>query len=362
MGAGFTFICGADDFLVGRQGQDRWESMTRDITDEFGREVIDGRAGTVAEVEEAVARFASAVQTVSMFGDRKAVWFRGISFMADNQTGKTEGAKVQVERLQKILESIDPTGVSVLLTACPIDRRRNTFKWLQKASEFTFIEDSKDGEGVLQAMEDEARKLGISFAPGAAQTLLARIQGNPRLALEEVRKLAAYLGKPGATVHEEDVLLLVPTFGEGDMFETVEAFFSLDLPWTLDAIHRHFFCGHDVRPLLTSLQNRNRLMIQLSALQEGGILASGGVNAGNLKRAAEAFGHHFGAGSGEKSNLNVLTQHPFYLSRLAAPLPRLKLRLLLRFQTEFIRAFIEVMERPQEEEGVVRELAVRCLS
>ena len=74
MAARFTFICGSDDFLVSRLGQERWTALTAGIADDFGIDVIDGRSGNVDEVEMAVNRFISAVQTLPMFGDRKAVW------------------------------------------------------------------------------------------------------------------------------------------------------------------------------------------------------------------------------------------------------------------------------------------------
>ena len=42
--------------------------------------------------------------------------------------------------------------------------------------------------------------------------------------------------------------------------------FSGQLEWTLEALNRHFFTQTEARPLLGSLQSRNRLMIQLRIL------------------------------------------------------------------------------------------------
>ena len=38
----FTFICGADDFLVGRLGRTWYDQMAVEITDEFSRETLEG--------------------------------------------------------------------------------------------------------------------------------------------------------------------------------------------------------------------------------------------------------------------------------------------------------------------------------
>ena len=53
----FTFICGSDDFLVGRLGKERFEALAAEVTDEFSRETINGFAANVSEVEGAINRF-----------------------------------------------------------------------------------------------------------------------------------------------------------------------------------------------------------------------------------------------------------------------------------------------------------------
>ena len=72
----FTFICGDDDFLVSEKGKEWFVEQTKDLSDDLSKEVVDGRAGNIAEVEEALSRFRSAVQTLSMFGERKVVWLK----------------------------------------------------------------------------------------------------------------------------------------------------------------------------------------------------------------------------------------------------------------------------------------------
>lgn len=356
----FQFVAGSEDFLVTRTGAAKWEKLIAGIDDEFGQEVVDGQAGVIAEVEDAVARFASAVTTMPMFGDRKAVWFKGINFLADTVIGRSETTEKAFEKLQSVLDSVDPAQVGILLTAAPVDKRRRGFKWLQKNGQTELVEPKSDPAALGGLLNAEANALGCSFAPGAADALLARIQGNPRLALEEVRKLATYLGDDGGPVTQQHIFELVPTFGEGDMFETVEAFYALDLRWTLDAIHRHFFLGYDARPMITSLQNRNRLLIQMKALVDARALPAR-FSKGALDQAQRRYGSLHG-GIEEKSSFNVFTQHPYYLSRVAAPIGRLSLKQLIEFQHSFLEAFRGILGHHQSEhESVLRETALRCL-
>ncbi len=67
----FTFICGDDDYLVSEKGKAWFTEQTKDLMDDLSKEVVDARASNVAEVEDATNRFTSAVQTLSLFGERK---------------------------------------------------------------------------------------------------------------------------------------------------------------------------------------------------------------------------------------------------------------------------------------------------
>src|SRR5688572_28224011 len=183
----FTFICGSDDFLVGRVGKERFEALAAGVTDEFSREIISGFAANVGEVESAVNRFRDAVQTVSMFGGKRLVWFKDVNFLADTVTGRAESTLKLVEDLKELLEKIDPEQVTVLITATPVDRRRSFPKWCEKTADFLLI--GGDGDSAAEALAGvvlaEARELGVNFDEGALQLLLAKVGANTRLLIEE---------------------------------------------------------------------------------------------------------------------------------------------------------------------------------
>ena len=360
----FTFICGADDFLVGRVGQARFAALATGVTDEFSREVLSGFAGNVGEVESAINRFRDSVQTVSMFGGARVVWLKDVNFLADTVTGRAEGTLRQVEELQALLGGVNPDQVAVVVTAAPVDRRRSFIKWCETAADYTFVGDeAKDGGTALEQVAlAEAAVQGVTLAPDALALLLAKVGANARLLVEEVRKLASYAGE-GAVVEEAHVAELTPNFAEGDFFETAEAFGRGDLKWTLAALHRHFFAGGDARPVLTALQNRNRLFIQLRVLLDTGEVHVGprGLDKAGFERAAAAYAPHF-AGAPEKSSFNLFTQNLWYLGKLAGSARLPALRRLIDNQQEFIAAFEEIVRRPGEQEEVLREMVVRCLA
>jgi DNA polymerase III subunit delta len=240
-----------------------------------------------------------------------------------------------------------------------VDRRRKEFKQLQELGDVVVSGgDGKSDDAAMRILTEELALEKVSISPDVAYALLDKINGSSRMAMAEARKLALYAGE-GGKVTMEMVTALVSPFGEGDFFEAVDAFYSLDLGEALAAVRRHFFAGNDIRPLLTSLQNRARLLIQLRVLYDAGCFRHG-LNKSALDEAASRFGGAF-AGSGEKSSSNVFSQNPYYLARLIDTAKRAKTKRLIDFQMEFVRAFEDSIGRPTEQETIMREAVIRCL-
>jgi DNA polymerase-3 subunit delta len=297
-----------------------------------------------------------------MFGGRRVVWLKDVNFLADTVTGRAESTLKLVEDLQQILAAVNPADTAVLLTAAPVDRRRSFPKWCEKNADFALV--GGDGDNAAEALAGvalaEAKALGVSFGDGAVELLLAKVGANTRLLVEETRKLATHAGD-GEPIEEAHVAELTPNVAEGDFFEAAEAFFSGDLKWTLAALHRHFFNGGDARPVISALQNRNRILLQVRALADAGEMRVGPRGLDGFPRAQAAHAAKF-TGATEKSSFNLFTQNPWYLGKLAGSAKLPPLRRLIDNQQEFIAAFEEIVRRPHEQEEVLRELAVRCLA
>lgn len=355
----FTFICGQDDFLVGRMGRERFEALSKEAPDEFSREIVNGFAANGDEVGTAVNRFREAVLTLSLFGGRRVVWLKDVNFLADTVTGRSESTLERVEELQEILASVKPEETSVLVTAAPLDRRRSFPKWCEKHADFV-LADSAEAEGLAAVVVAEARACGVTFEPAALELLLVKIGPNTRLLVEEVHKLATHA--EGKTIDEASVAELSPNAAQGEFFETADAFFSGDLTWTLAALKRHYFAGGDARPILAAFQSRNRILIQLRALADAGEARLGPRGVDGVARAAPAYAALYGEAAGEKSAFNVFTQNPWYLGKLAGSGPLPPLRKLIDNQREFVDAFEKILGRGDDQEEILRDLVVRCLA
>ena len=79
-------------------------------------------------------------------------------------------------------------------------------------------------------------------------------------------------------------------------------------------------------------------------------------------RPGSSYAGRFGDAAGVKSAFNVFSQNAWYLGKLAGAGKPPTLRRLIDNQQEFVVAFEEIHRRPSEQEDVLREMTVRCLT
>lgn len=355
-------IIGDDDYIVRQKAREVFDDWAKDFPDDLSREIIDGRADRVDDVLQILSEAKAATTTLSLFGGGKLVWISEANFINQNKTGAAKGAKDALESAKEFLEKLEDSRV--ILSACPIHRGHSFVKWLQKNSDFHDLAKSeKEDVTFRRLVEETASELEVKFGLGALEYLAGKIGAHPRLGVEETRKLASYLGREGGEITEQMIIDLVPDFGEGDFFEASEAFFSGQLDWALDAIDRHFFQGKDARPLLSTLQNRNRLLIQLRVLIDGGELnPHDRMSKDLLERLAAKHAHHFDDPT-SKTTLNVFSQNPWFLGRLLGLVKKYSTRQLIDLQSSLIEAFEQVLAQPREQHATIfKNLVIRTHS
>ncbi len=357
------FITADDEFIACNRAREIFERESADIADELSKEVIDGSSMRADEAVKALENARAGAATLSLFGGKKVVWLKNVNFMADNNVSRSEAVREAIEKFAEFLKNLE--GASVIISASPIDRRKRFFKDMQKFARCEDFQTGKDPVAACaQSVEKKAGELGVELLGGAAETLAAVVGGNPRMAFQELEKLANYAGENGK-ISEREVLEMVPVFGEGDFFEISEAFYSGNLDNALAKLSRYFFTNKNAsaRPIIATIQKQNSLLIQLRALMDSGDLPRGILPRGAMENAFSKYEHLFSFDGREKSPYDVFSQNPWYAgSKLAPVAARMSMKKLIDIQSLLIRAFRELIGQGNSEESIMRDFFARALS
>jgi DNA polymerase-3 subunit delta len=322
-----AIIAGKDEFLVDQDGRACFEKAKKAAGADAEAEVINGQIIRVEDALPLELQFADSVKTLAMFGSKRVIWLRNFNLVADSVQAKSDDVKKGLANMLKVAVEADP-AVSIIISATPYDGRRKDLSSLKSAatdfilhasaSKGPFDKGDAQADAQVAMAVERLKALGVKAERGVPEVLVGRVGQSTRLVLGECEKLATYAG-PGGTIKEADVHLLVPTFGEGDFFEPIEALAERDLKWGLESLDRYFFNESSSRPLLSALQNRLRLLIQIRCLADSGDfrLNDAGLPKGQFEAASGRHGPTFG--SAAKSSANLFSQNPWYVSNKVAP-------------------------------------------
>ena len=322
-----AIIAGKDEYLVDQDGRACFDKANKAAGADAEAEVINGQIIRVEDALPLEVQFAESVKTLSMFGSKRVIWLRNFNLVADTVQARSVDVRASLEAMLKVATEADP-AVSIIISATPYDGRRKDLSSLKSAatdfilhaapSKSPFDKGDAQADAQVALAVERFKTLGIKFDRGVPQVIVGRVGQSTRLVLGECDKLATYVG-PSGTIKEADVHLIVPTFGEGDFFEPIEALAERNLKWGMESLDRYFFNEDSSRPLLAALQNRLRLLIQIRCLADSGDfrLTEEGLPKGQFEAASGRHGPTFG--SAAKSTSNLFSQNAWYVSNKVAP-------------------------------------------
>jgi len=92
------FLCGTDEDAVKKASADLAAKLAPD--DAMNLETIDGRAITVDEAVQSIAKVREAILTLPFFGGGKLVWWKAVNFFDETGVGRHASVKEALESLQ----------------------------------------------------------------------------------------------------------------------------------------------------------------------------------------------------------------------------------------------------------------------
>ena len=220
-------VIGSDEGRVAEEALARFNELRGENTDDFANDIIEGVVANAEEAYQACARTLEALQTLPFFGGGKVVWLKAANFLADDRTGGAERTKEGVEAITDCLKEGLPPGITFLLSASGIDKRRAFYKTIGKAGEvavYDRIDVSKENweDEVAPIVLRRAKELGLEFADDALELFVQRAGEDTRQIGNELEKLRLYLGDE-SLVSLEAVEVMVPLSAKGVIWEISRA-------------------------------------------------------------------------------------------------------------------------------------------
>lgn len=252
--ANLIAIFGSDDGMVREEALKRFREHGS-AAGEFANEVIDGVADNAEGAYQICMSAVQALQTIPFFGGSKVVWLKGATFLADDVTGRAERTLAGVQVLQEELERGVPEGVTFLLSASLVDKRRTFYKALDKLGSvevFDKPDPGRDGweEAVGRMVGKRAKALGLSFEPEALDLFVLLAGDGSAQVAAEVEKLDLFLGPERRVVTLDDVRQMVPLSRAGVVFEIGRALQHGDGARAIELIDRQMERGESAIGLM----------------------------------------------------------------------------------------------------------------
>ncbi len=276
-------ILGTDEGRVKEAALKLSQKLCPPDAGDFGLETISGQADNTDHAIQIVGSTIEALQTLPFFGGEKVVWLQGANFFGDSQTGKSQGTLEATDSLIAILESGIPSDVQFILSASEIDKRRSFYKKLNKLTKITIfdkVDISRAGweTQVMGDVNQRARQMGLSFAPGASEQFVLNVGADTRQLNSEMEKLSIYVGDRPANI--EDVRAVVASTHAGVIWEIGDALTTRNLPRTLQLIETQLRRGENaIGLLLAAIVPRIRQLLYTRDLLERHRLPTGSYKA-----------------------------------------------------------------------------------
>src|SRR5881392_58735 len=235
-------VLGSDEAEVKRVAAELATELTPPEAGDFGLEVIDGVADNA---EQAAARIRSAIealQTLPFFGSTKVVWLKNANFLGDDPKARSAAVQSALEELSELLDGGFDFGITFLISATDVDKRRGFYKMLVKRAElqvFDRLDSGRAGweEEATEIVRLRAKKQKLEFDDDALDLFVLLTGGDTRQIENELEKIDIFLGKDRA-VHVDLVREIVHLSRAGVIFELSNALAMRDLELALPLVRR----------------------------------------------------------------------------------------------------------------------------
>jgi DNA polymerase III subunit delta len=365
MSASAHLVFGNDEYRVSAKTKEIINSFLPPAEQDLGLETIDGAVDTVDAALSAIGRCVEGIMTRGMFGGKKLVWFRDVSFLADNQAGKSETVKSRLEDLTSAIKAGLPKEHVLVISSPGVDKRFAFFKTSKDiftVHEFAMPEQGYAAEKqAAERLDETIRRFELKMNSDVRDAFLEKVGIDTRHIAREVEKLSVYLGQK-RDVELADIQAVVCATRESKAWDLSDAFGKKDLGSALEVLRRLTF--QDVSPfmLIAVIEGRIRdLMIFRQAIDAKwlSVTDSGRSGAAIKWRELPADIEKIFSEAFEKDPRKI---HPYRAGLLATQAGKFTQRKLAECQRLAIEAHEKMVSSALEDNMILELMLIRMLS
>src|SRR5205823_1863313 len=190
-------VVGSDEAAVKHAAAELAQKLVPDDAGDFGLEIIDGVADNADQAAVRIRSAIEALQTLPFFGSTKVVWLKNANFLGDDAKARSTGVQSALEELSTLIDSGVGNGVTLLISATEVDKRRSFYKTLVKRAElqvFDRLDSARAGweEEATEIVLGRAKKRKLEFDEAALELFVLLTGGDTRQIDNELEKIDTY--------------------------------------------------------------------------------------------------------------------------------------------------------------------------
>ena len=349
-------IFGDDEYLVAEHGRRVYEGLCPPENRMFGAEEINGQADSAEQAAQALRQCLIAVRTPGLLGDRKVVWFRGVSFLKTSKIAGSESVRPWLDELTALIKSGLPQGHQLVITATGADGRSAFFKACEEAGlavAFSLPDKAwKTAEHAQTQAAEAFRQAGLRAGGDALALFANRTGADTRTIFSEAAKLQAYLGDR-RDVTEADVQEITSFSRESAVWDLAEQVADRNLRGSLDVFRRLLFQREEPIRMIAFVESRFReLALLRDARERGWVRPAGRTIEWSSDAAAEQA-------LGALGGWDPRDMHPFKAGKLLEQAGRYGERELARALREITRVREQMVSGFSSPELLLELLVIR---
>ena len=269
-------IGGSDEFTVKETAIKLADKLAPKNAGEFGLETIEGTAANQDEALKILSRLNEAINTVGFFGAEKLIWLKSTNLLADEKGVSAEAVKDGLTDLADQLKKGLPDGVTLLISAVGLDRRRVLCKTLEKIGEANFFDKleagKRDGdEDIATFIQQRLRQEKKAITSEAFAAFRDLVAPDLREIANELEKLCLYVGKR-TEIHHTDVATICSASRQAVIWELTDSLGSRHLTKSLAALDNLLSTGEEPIGVLMMLVSQFRLILLAKDLMQRKVL------------------------------------------------------------------------------------------